>query len=388
MSKADYYELLGVPRDTSADDLKKAYRKQAMKYHPDRNPGDAAAEQKFKEVSEAYDVLRDEQKRAAYDRYGHAAFEQGSMGGGAGGGFGGFDFAGGFGDIFEEMFGEILGGGGGRRGGGGGSGGGAYAGQRGADLRYDLDITLEEAFKGAEKTIKVATLVTCDECKGSGAAPGTSPVTCPSCGGQGRVRVQQGFFTIERTCPSCQGAGQVIKDPCKKCHGAGRVRKERTLVVNVPAGVENGTRIRLSGEGEAGQHGARPGDLYVILDVGGHSFFRRDGANLYCRVPISMTMAALGGKIDVPVIDGSKIELEVKPGTQTGHQARLRSKGMSVLRSTARGDLYVELFVETPVKLNKRQKELLEEFSIEAEKNKTSPESESFLDRVKTMFGS
>lgn len=377
MSKADYYELLGASRAASADELKKAYRQQAMKYHPDRNPGDQAAEHRFKEINEAYDVLRDEQKRAAYDRYGHAAFEQGGMGGG---GFGGFDFAGGFGDIFEEMFGEILGGGPRR-------GGARSAGQRGADLRYDLDITLEEAFKGVEKNIKVTTLVACEECEGKGAAPGTSPTSCPTCGGQGRVRVQQGFFTIERTCPTCQGQGQVIKDPCKKCHGAGRVRKERTLAVTIPPGVENGTRIRLSGEGEAGQHGARAGDLYVILAVEGHSFFRREGANLYCRAPIPVTLAALGGKIDVPVIGGGKAEVEVKAGTQSGHQARLRGQGMSVLRSATRGDLYVELAVETPVKLNKRQKELLEEFAIESEKNKTNPESEGFFDRVRHMFG-
>lgn len=379
MSKADYYELLGVSRTASADELKKAYRQQAMKYHPDRNPGDQAAEHRFKEINEAYDVLRDEQKRAAYDRYGHAAFEQGGMGG-MGGGFGGFDFAGGFGDIFEEMFGEILGGGPRR-------GGTRSAGQRGADLRYDLDITLEEAFKGIEKNIKVATLVVCEACEGKGAAPGTAPTACPTCGGQGRVRVQQGFFTIERTCPTCQGQGQVIKDPCKKCHGAGRVRKERTLAVTIPAGVENGTRIRLSGEGEAGQHGARPGDLYVILAVEGHGFFRREGANLYCRAPIPMTLAALGGKIDVPVIGGGKAEVEIKAGTQSGHQVRLRGQGMSVLRSAMRGDLYVELAVETPSRLNKRQKELLEEFAIESEKNKTNPESEGFFDRVRHMFG-
>ncbi len=375
MSKADYYELLGVSRTASPDELKKAYRQKAMKYHPDRNPGDKDAEHKFKEINEAYDVLRDEQKRAAYDHYGHAAFENGGAGG-----FGGFDFGGGFSDIFEEMFGEILGGGARR-------GGPRSAGQRGSDLRYDLEITLEEAFKGVEKTIKIATMATCEECEGKGAAPGTSPVTCPSCGGQGRVRVQQGFFTIERACPTCQGAGQVIKDPCKKCGGSGRVRKERALAVTIPAGVENGTRIRLSGEGEAGLHGARAGDLYVILAVEGHGFFRRDGANLYCRAPISMTMAALGGKIDVPVIDGNKTEVEIKAGTQSGHQVRLRGQGMSVLRSHSRGDLYVELAVETPVRLSKRQKELLEEFSIEAEKNKTHPESESFLERVKGLFG-
>ncbi|MDD3182091.1 MAG: molecular chaperone DnaJ [Alphaproteobacteria bacterium] len=381
MSKADYYELLGAGREASADELKKAYRKMAMKYHPDKNPGNKEAEHKFKEVSEAYDVLRDEQKRAAYDRYGHAAFEQGGMGGGAGG-FGGFDFSGGFGDIFEEMFGEILGGGGGRR-----RAGPDQAGQRGSDLRYDMSITLDEAFKGTDKTIKVSTLVACEACNGAGTAPGTSTVTCSTCDGHGRVRVQQGFFSIEHTCPTCQGAGKVIKDPCKSCQGVGRTRKERTLVVTIPAGVESGTRIRLSGEGEAGLRGAHAGDLYVILSVKGHPLFQRDGANVHCRVPIPMTMAALGGKVQVPVIDGSMAEVEVKAGTQSGHQVRLRGKGMSVLRSSSRGDLYAELVVETPSHLTKRQKELLEEFAIEAENNKTHPESESFFDKVKDMFG-
>ncbi|MDX9689451.1 MAG: molecular chaperone DnaJ [Alphaproteobacteria bacterium] len=376
--KTDYYELLGVSRSASADDLKKAYRKQAMKYHPDKNQGDKEAEQKFKEINEAYDVLKDDQKRAAYDRYGHDAFEQGGMGGGFGAG--GFDFAGGFGDIFEEMFGEILGGGGRRR-------GSSQAGQRGADLRHDLTITLEEAFTGAEKTIKVVSMVACEACKGAGTAPGSSPVTCSSCDGYGRVRVQQGFFTIERTCPTCQGAGKVIKDPCKSCQGAGRTRKERTLAVSIPAGVESGTRIRLSGEGEAGMHGGHAGDLYVILSVSGHPLYKRDGANLYCRVPIPMTMAALGGKISVPAIDGVKTDVDVKSGTQTGHQVRLRHLGMSVLRSGARGDMYVELIVETPVHMSKRQKELLEEFAIESEKNRTNPESEGFLDKVKDLFG-
>lgn len=379
MSKADYYELLGASRDASADELKKSYRKMAMKYHPDKNPGDKEAEHKFKEISEAYDVLRDDQKRAAYDRYGHAAFENGGMGGGSG--FGGFDFSGGFGDIFEEMFGEILGGGGRRR------SGPDQAGQRGSDLRYDMTVTLDEAFKGIDKTIKVSTLATCEACNGMGTAPGTSPVNCTTCDGHGRVRMQQGFFSIERTCPACQGAGKVIKDPCKSCHGHGRTRKERTLVVTIPAGVESGTRIRLSGEGEAGLRGGHAGDLYVILNVSGHPLFQRDGANLHCRVPIPMTMAALGGKINVPVIDGTTAEVEVKAGTQSGHQVRLRNKGMSILRSTARGDLYTELVVETPVRLNARQKELLEEFAIEAEKNKTHPESESFFDKVKEMFG-
>jgi len=381
MSKSDYYELLGASRTASQDELKKAYRKMAMKYHPDKNQGDKEAEHKFKEINEAYDVLRDDTKRAAYDRYGHAAFEQGGMGGGGfGGGAGGFDFAGGFGDIFEEMFGEILGGGGRRR-------GPDQAGQRGADLRYDMNITLDEAFNGAEKTIKVSTLVMCEVCGGQGTAAGTSPVTCATCDGHGSVRMQQGFFSIERTCPTCQGAGKVIKDPCKNCQGVGRTRKERTLVVSVPAGVESGTRIRLSGEGEAGMRGGRAGDLYVILSVAGHPLFQRDGANLHCRVPIPMTMAALGGKVSVPVIDGSTAEVEVKAGTQSGHQVRLRHKGMTVLRSASRGDLYVELMVETPSRLTKRQKELLEEFAIESEKTKTHPESESFFEKVKDMLG-
>lgn len=380
MSKSDYYELLGASRDASADELKKAYRKMAMKYHPDKNPGDKEAEHKFKEINEAYDVLRDDQKRAAYDRYGHAAFEQGGMGGGFGGGMGGFDFAGGFGDIFEEMFGEILGGGARR-------GGAQQGGGRGSDLRYDLTISMEEAFNGAEKTIKVSTLAACEECKGHGTAPGSSPVSCGTCGGLGRVRAQQGFFTIERTCPTCQGEGRVIKDPCKSCQGAGRVRKERTLAVSIPPGVENGTRIRLSGEGEAGTRGGRPGDLYVFLSVTPHPFFQRDGANLHCRVPISMTMAALGGKVSVPLIDGAMTEVEVKSGTQGGHQMRLRGKGMSVLRSHTRGDMYVELVVETPVNLTKRQKELLEEFALESGGNRTHPESESFLDKVRDMLG-
>lgn len=380
MAKTDYYELLGAERGASADELKKAYRKMAMKYHPDKNPGDAAAEHKFKEINEAYDVLRDDQKRAAYDRYGHEAFEQGGMGG-AGGFGGGFDFAGGLGDIFEEMFGEILGGGG-RRG-----GGGPQPAQRGSDLRYDMRLTLEEAFKGTEKSIRVASMVSCEACGGQGAAPGTSATQCPSCSGLGRVRVQQGFFTIERTCPTCQGAGRVIKDPCKSCQGTGRVRKERSLAVTIPAGVESGTRVRLSGEGEAGQRGGRAGDLYVVLSVDSHPFYQREGANLHCRVPIPMTMAALGGKVAVPTIDGTPIEVEVKAGTQSGHQVRMRGKGMSVLRSSSRGDLYVELTVETPVHLNKRQKELLEEFAIESAKSKTNPESESFFEKMKDMFG-
>lgn len=380
MSDTDYYELLGVSRDASEGEMKKAYRKQAMKFHPDRNPGNKEAEHKFKEVSEAYDVLRDEQKRAAYDRYGHAAFDQnnGMGGGGFGGGGGGFDFAGGLGDIFEEMFGEAMGGG--RR-------GSQEAGQRGADLRYDMSISLEEAYQGSEKKIKVASLVVCDECDGTGAAKGTSSETCGACQGHGRVRVQQGFFTIERPCPTCQGRGQVIKNPCKKCYGKGRVNKERTLEVSVPAGIEDGTRIRLSGEGEAGTNGGHAGDLYVILAVKSHEFFKREGPNLYCRVPIPMTTAALGGKITVPVVDGSQVDVDIKAGVQSGHQVRQRSAGMSVLRSSARGDLYIELAVETPSRLSKRQREILEEFALESANRNSHPESESFFEKVKDMLG-
>jgi molecular chaperone DnaJ len=373
--KADYYDLLGVPKNANADDIKKAYRKLAMQHHPDKNPGNKDAEHKFKEISEAYEVLSDDERRAAYDRFGHAAFQQG---GGAGAGFGGFEFSGGFADIFDEMFGEILGGG--RRGGTSGA-------QRGADLRYDLEITLEEAFTGSEKNITIAKSVACAECKGQGAAPGTQPVDCPMCKGIGRVRAQQGFFTIERSCPSCQGAGRVIKNPCKKCAGQGRTRQERTLAVSIPAGVEDGTRIRLAGEGEAGMRGGGQGDLYVILGIDQHPIFQREGANLYCRVPIPMTVAALGGMIEVPVIDGSTAQVKVDSGTQSGHRNRVKQKGMSVLRSSARGDLYVELAVETPVHLTKKQRELLGEFAEEAAAHKTHPESESFLARVKEMLG-
>ena len=375
MAKKDYYELLGTQKGASADELKKAYRKLAMQYHPDRNPGDHAAEHKFKEINEAYDVLRDDQRRAAYDRFGHAAFEQGGMGGG--GGFGGFDFGAGFSDIFDEMFGEILGGGKRQQGGA----------QRGADLRYDLEISLEEAFEGIHKHISVPNAITCAECKGTGAATGTAPTDCTMCKGHGRVRAQQGFFTVERACPTCQGAGRVIKTPCKKCSGQGRVRQERTLNVEIPAGVEDGMRIRLSGEGEAGSRGGHSGDLYVILGVQQHPVFQRDGANLFCRAPIPMTIAALGGALEVPTIDGGGAEVSIDAGTQSGHRARIKHKGMSVLRGGQRGDLYVELAVETPSHLTKRQKELLTEFAAEAEHHKTHPESEGFISRVKEALG-
>jgi molecular chaperone DnaJ len=376
MAKHDYYEILGCPRNCSPDDLKKAYRKKAMDHHPDRNHGNKDAEHKFKEINEAYEILSDPQRRAAYDRFGHAAFEQG------GGGAGGFEFGTGFADIFDEMFGEILGGGRGR------GGGNAQAGQRGADLRYDIEITLEESFRGVDKEIAIAKSAPCEPCKGSGAAPGTQPSECATCRGMGRVRAQQGFFTIERGCPTCGGAGRVIQNPCKNCGGQGRVRQERTLSVAIPAGVESGTRIRLAGEGEAGARGGHTGDLYVIVDVAAHPIFQRDGANLYCRVPIPMTVAALGGSIDVPTIDGDMVPMEVDHGSQTGHRTRLRHKGMSVLRSNARGDMYVELSVETPVRLNKRQKELLQEFATESgDAARTNPECASFIDKVKSMLG-
>lgn len=376
MSKADYYQLLGVSKNCNADDLKKAYRKLAMQFHPDRNPGNKDAEHKFKEISEAYQVLSDYDSRAAYDRFGHAAFQQGGQDG-----FGGFDFASGFADIFDEMFGEILGGA--RR----GAGGGASGAQRGADLRYDLEITLEEAFKGIEKKIGITKSIVCTDCKGQGAAIGTQPTDCPMCKGVGRVRAQQGFFTIERTCPSCHGAGRIIQNPCKSCAGQGRVRQEKNLAVSIPAGVEDGTRIRLAGEGEAGMRGGNAGDLYVILGIDQHPIFQRDGANLYCRVPIPITVAALGGMIEVPTIDGARAEVKIDAGVQSGHRTRVKQKGMSVLRSGSRGDLYVELAIETPVNLSKRQKELLNEFADEAAKNKTSPESESFLHKMKDILG-
>jgi molecular chaperone DnaJ len=372
--KHDCYQLLGVPRNASADDIKKAYRKLAMQHHPDRNQGDAAAEHKFKEISEAYQILSDYDRRAAYDRYGHAAFEHGA----GGGGFGGFEFGAGFADIFDEMFGEILGGGG-RRGAQGGT-------QRGNDLRYDLEVTLEEAFRGADKQINVINSIACGDCKGSGAAAGTQPAECAMCRGVGRVRAQQGFFTIERTCPTCQGIGRVIKSPCKKCAGAGRLRQERPLTVSIPSGVEDGTRIRLAGEGEAGARGGNAGDLYVILDVKPHAIFQRDGANLFCRVPIPMTVAALGGEVQIPTIDGEMTSMRVDPGTQAGHRTRVKQKGMSIIRSSARGDLYVDLAVETPVHMSHRQKELMTEFADESQRHRTSPESESFLSRVKEMF--
>lgn len=375
MAKQDYYELLGVARDADAETLKKAYRKLAMQYHPDRNPGDKAAEQKFKDINEAYDVLRDEEKRAAYDRFGHAAFEQGGGRANAGAGFGfGFDFASGFANIFDEMFGEAMGGG--RRG----------PNTRGSDLRVNLSISLEDAFQGKQAKVRVPSSVTCEACHGSGAAGGAAPVTCQTCRGRGRVRATQGMFTIERACPTCHGAGRVIEKPCAPCNGTGRVRKEKTLSVAIPRGVEDGTRIRLSGEGEAGIRGGPPGDLYIFLSVKPHRFFVRDGADIHCRVPIRMSTAALGGTIEVPTIDGSRARVQVPAGTQGGHQFRLRGKGMHPLNASGRGDMFVEAMVETPVNLSKRQRELLEEFEKSDSGRATSPESEGFFAKVKELW--
>ncbi len=375
MAGQDYYEILGCERGASAEDLKKAYRKLAMQHHPDRNPGDKAAEQKFKEISHAYDVLKDDQKRAAYDRYGAAAFENGGGGrGGPGGGFE-FNFGAGFADIFEEMFG--MGGNARRQQQGSG---------RGSDLRYNLEISLEEAFNGSEARIRVPSSIACEDCSGSGAASGSKPITCPACQGRGRMRAQQGFFTVERTCSQCQGAGKIIENPCRKCSGSGRVRQERTLQVKIPAGVEDGTRIRLAGEGEAGMRGAPAGDLYVFLAIRQHDIFQRDGANIFCRVPLPMTAAALGGQIEVPTVDGTRARITIPAGVQSGHQFRLRGKGMSVMRSSVRGDMYVQAVIETPVNLTAKQRDLLKEFEKAGGSKPTSPESDGFFSRVKELW--
>src|SRR5450432_1542090 len=367
-TKRCYYETLEVERTADESGLKTAFRKLAMKWHPDKNPGDAASEVRFKEINEAYEVLKDGNKRAAYDRFGHAAFEQGGGGPGFGAGF-----ASSFSDIFEVLFGMA-----GQRGRGGGR-------ERGADLRYNMEITLEEAFLGKTAQIEIPVSVTCESCSGTGAKAGTKPKTCSMCGGAGRVRQAQGFFTLERTCPGCQGRGQMIEDPCPSCAGTGRVTRERTLSVNIPQGVEDGTRIRLAGEGEAGVRGGPPGDLYIFLSLAPHEFFQRDGADLHCRVPISMVAAAIGGEFEVPAIDGSQARVKVPAGTQAGRRFRLSGKGMPVLRAKQTGDMYVQVAVETPQKLTKRQRELLVEFET-LSSEKTQPESAGFFSRVKEFI--
>ncbi len=374
MSKRDYYDLLGVSRSASADEIKKAYRRKAKELHPDRNKDDPSSEGKFKEVNEAYDVLKDADKKAAYDQFGHAAVD-GSMGGGAR--TGGADF-GAFSDVFEDLFGDFMGGGGGGRSRG-------QRARRGADLRYNLEVTLEEALAGKQASISVPGSMSCEKCNGTGAEGGAQPQTCPTCQGHGKVRAQQGFFTIERTCPTCKGQGQIIKDPCTHCAGAGQVRKERALNVQVPPGVETGTRIRLAGEGESGPRGGPAGDLYIFIDVERHAIFDRDGINLYCRIPVPMTTAALGGEIEAPTLDGGRTRVKVPSGVQSGKQLRLRGKGMPALQRPGQvGDMYLELVVETPVNLTRRQEELLREFEHEAVDN--SPENQDFFSKVKDFW--
>ncbi|MDF1716500.1 MAG: molecular chaperone DnaJ [Antarcticimicrobium sp.] len=381
MSKRDFYDVLGVSKGASADEIKKAYRTKAKELHPDRNKDNPEAEAQFKEANEAYEILKDAEKKAAYDRFGHAAFEGGMGGGqrpggpGFGGGGGGGDFSSAFSDVFDDLFGDFMGGQRGRQ-----------RATRGSDLRYNLRVTLEEAYSGIQKTINVPTSVACSVCEGTGAEGGVEPSTCPTCSGMGKVRAQQGFFTVERTCPTCSGMGQIIKNPCKACGGAGRVEKDRALSVNIPAGVETGTRIRLAGEGEAGMRGGPTGDLYIFVEVAPHELFERDGVNLYCRVPVSMSTAALGGAIEVPTIDGGRGRVQIPAGSQSGRQMRLRGKGMPPLRGGGHGDMFIELAVETPVNLTGRQKEILKEFDALSEDN--NPESKTFFSSVKSFWDS
>ncbi len=385
MSKRDFYEVLGVDRKADEAAVKKAYRSKAMQFHPDRNPGDKAAEQKFKEVNEAYEILKDPQKRAAYDQFGHAAFDPAQ--GQAPGGFRpgqpgqGFEFnfgSGGFADIFEDIFGDITGRG--RR-------GQAQRGpERGQDLRYDLEVSLEDAYKGKKATIRVPTAAKCDACQGTGGEGGAKPKPCPTCAGRGRVRASQGFFTIERTCGACHGTGEVVDKPCKTCRGEGRIVNEKTLAVNVPAGVDEGTRIRLAGEGEAGLRGGPAGDLYIFISIAPHEIFQRDGANVYCHVPISMITATLGGAVEVPTVEGTRARVSIPAGTQSGEQFRLRGKGMTQIRSQIRGDMIIEVTVETPTNLSAKQKQILEEFRKAGGGEEASPKAKGFFDKVKELW--
>ena len=373
LSKRDYYDVLGVPKGSEQEALKKAYRSKAKELHPDRNSDNPNAEAQFKEVNEAYEVLKDADKKAAYDRYGHAAFE----GGGGGQGFGGGgDFSSAFSDVFDDLFGDFMGGG----------RGGRQQQSRGSDLRYNLSISLAEAFAGLQKTINVPSAVSCGSCNGSGAAGGSSPTTCPTCSGLGKVRATQGFFTVERGCPTCSGVGQIIKNPCSSCGGQGTQKKDRALNVNVPPGVETGTRIRLAGEGETGPRGGVSGDLYIFIEVSKHKIFERDGLNLFCRVPVSMAKASLGGEVEVPTIDGGRSRVRIPAGSQSGRQMRLKGKGMPAIKTSQKGDMFIEMAVETPVNLTARQKELLEEFEQLSEDN--NPETNSFFSSVKTFWES
>ena len=374
MSKRDYYEVLGLSKGASAREIKKGYRTKAKELHPDRNSDNPNAESMFKEVNEAYDVLKDADRKAAYDRYGHAAFE-GGMGGGGRPGGGPGDFSSAFSDVFDDLFGDFM---------GGGRGNSRNRASRGSDLRYNLQVTLEDAYSGLQKSINIPTSVECGSCNGTGAEGGSEPTTCPTCSGMGKVRATQGFFTVERTCPTCSGIGQMIKNPCKKCGGQGRAEKDRALSVNIPAGVETGTRIRLSGEGEAGLRGGPSGDLYIFIEVREHDIFQREGGNLFCRVPVSMTSAALGGDIEVPTIDGGRSRVKIPSGSQSGRQMRLRNKGMPSIKSSQIGDMFIELAIETPVNLTSRQKELLREFEAMSEDN--NPESKSFFSTVRSFW--
>ncbi|MCY4303956.1 MAG: molecular chaperone DnaJ [Aestuariivita sp.] len=369
MSKRDYYDVLGVSRNANADEIKKAFRTKAKQLHPDRNTDKSNAEAKFKEVNEAYEVLKDREKKAAYDQFGHAAFEAGM---GAGRQSDGFSST--FSDVFDDLFGDFM----------GGRSSGSRSATRGSDLRYDLSITLEESYSGLKPSLKVPTLVTCSSCFGSGSEDNSPPTTCPTCSGRGKVRASQGFFTVERTCPTCRGTGQIIKNPCKVCQGSGRIQKEIALEVNIPAGVDTGSRIRIAGKGEAGTRGGPAGDLYIFIQIKEHDLFIRDGTNLYCRVPVSMTKAALGGSIEVPTIDGGRTRVQIPGGSQSGRQMRLRTKGMPALRSGEQGDMFLELAVETPVNLTARQKELLEEFEEISSDN--NPETNNFFSTMKSFW--
>ena len=375
MAKKDYYETLGISKGASDTDIKKAFRSKAREHHPDKNAGSSKAEEEFKAVNEAYDVLKDPNKKAAYDQYGHAAFENGGFGN-AGGGSG--DFSSAFSDVFEDLFGDFMGGSSRR--------GSASSSTRGSDLRYNMTISLEEAYRGKATTITVPSSVKCEQCSGTGGKDGTQPSSCPTCSGMGKVRAQQGFFTVERTCPTCSGRGQMNKNPCRFCSGSGTTQKNKNLSVNIPPGVETGTRIRLSGEGEAGMQNGPTGDLYIFTEVMDHSIFQRDGANLFCQIPVSIISATLGGDIEAPTLDGGKTRVKVPAGIQSGKQLRLRGKGMPNIRGNSYGDLYIELNIETPVNLNENQRELLREFEKSLKASDNNPKHSNFFSKVKSFW--